>query len=165
MAKVIAVVGAIAFLLGFAIRGVVAPLQNTPPISTPPVEFSNGVYHVTRVLDGDTIDLTNGTRIRYEGIDAPEKNAADGLSAWEDNKRLVEDKDIRIEVAASKKDNFDRILAYVWVDDVFVNQRLIEDGHAKVYVYFKTMPPKYLSQFQAAENSAKQNGWGMWASY
>lgn len=125
-------------------------------------ELVDGEYTVDNVLDGDTIDLANGIRIRYEGIDAPEKNESYGLEALEDNQKLVNGRKIRVEVADNRTDGFGRTLAYVWVDNVFVNERLVEDGYARVHVQFPTRPPKYLKQLQAAETTAKEDGWGMW---
>lgn len=132
------------------------------PIEKQENKLVDGEYVVDRVLDGDTIDLANGIRIRYEGIDAPEKNESYGLEALEDNQKLVNGKKIRFEVADNRTDGFGRTLAYVWSDNVFVNERLVEDGYARVHIQFPTRPPKYLKQLQAAEATAKEDGWGMW---
>lgn len=132
------------------------------PIEKQQNKLTDGEYVVDRVLDGDTIDLTNGARIRYEGINAPEKNESYGLEALEDNQKLVNGRRVRLEVADNWMDGFGRTLAYVWSDNVFVNERLVEDGYARVYIHFPTRPPKYLKQLQEAETRARQDGWGMW---
>jgi micrococcal nuclease len=169
---------AITFFMGFLTRDkltspktletkVVVQDLPTPDPAHKPIEkqenkLTDGEYIVARVLDGDTIDLTNGVRIRYEGIDAPEKTESYGLDGLADNQKLVNGKKIRVEVSDQKTDTFGRTLAYVWSDNVFVNERLVEDGYARVYVYAPTRPPKYLKQLQEAEARAKQDGWGMW---
>lgn len=59
------------------------------PIEKQENKLTDGEYIVARVLDGDTIDLTNGVRIRYEGIDAPEKTESYGLDGLADNQKLM----------------------------------------------------------------------------
>lgn len=132
------------------------------PVEKQENKLADGEYVVDRVLDGDTIDLTNGIRLRYEGIDAPEKTESYGLDALADNQKLVNGKKIRVETSDQKTDAFGRTLGYVWVDSIFVNERLVEDGYARVYIHFPTRPPKYLKQLQEAETRARQDGWGMW---
>lgn len=163
------------FFTGFLFRDKLSPIKSSDketiteiaknkdlPIGRRENELTNGEYMVTRVLDGDTIDLENGTRIRYEGIDAPEKIESYGLDALSDNQKLVDGKKVWIEVADERTDAFGRTLAYVWSDNVFVNERLVEDGYARVNIQFPTRPPKYLKQLQEAETRARQDGWGMW---
>lgn len=141
----------------------VTPINPThKPLEKEDNSLIDGDYVVERVIDGDTIDLTNGVRIRYEGIDAPEKTASYGLDALADNQKLVNGKRVKVEVSGDRTDAFGRTLGYVWSDNIFINERLVEDGYAKVYIYSPTRPPKYLEQLQEAETRAKQDGWGMW---
>jgi len=55
---------------------------------------------VTEVVDGDTIIIEGGYRVRYIGIDTPEvypEEEAFGVEAWQANIRLIEDKIVRLE--------------------------------------------------------------------
>lgn len=92
-----------------------------------------GNYHlVTRVIDGDTIVLENGTRVRYIGIDTPERDEAGYQEATEANRKLVEGKKVRLEYDVDRIDRYDRTLAYVYVNGIFVNAYLLENGFAEV---------------------------------
>ncbi len=90
-----------AFLIGLSVG------KSTPPSPIPPAKQDlappetpspqPSYYKVTRVLDGDTIELKGGKRIRYMGIDAPELYERWGTVAYETNRDLVEGKLVRIE--------------------------------------------------------------------
>src|SRR3990167_11245797 len=69
---------------------------------------------VSRVIDGDTIELNTGEKLRYIGIDTPEINFGKNpecfaIKAKEFNKQLVEKKEIKIEKDVSEKDRFGRM--------------------------------------------------------
>lgn len=114
-----------------------------------------------RVIDGDTIELENGTRVRYIGIDTPERDECFSAETTEANKQLVDGKRVRLETDVQKLDQYGRTLAYVYVGEVFVNKKLVENGYAKV----STFPPnvKYVEIFQAAQKQARENKRGLWA--
>lgn len=126
------------------------------------ITLTEGEYLVTRVLDGDTIEIEGGYRVRYEGIDAPELAERYGTQAYEDNKDLVDGKKVRLEFTESEPDLYGRVLAYIWKDTLLVNERLVADGLAKVLWYNKMEKPKYYERLKNAEDAAKQNHWGMW---
>jgi len=119
---------------------------------------------VTRVIDGDTIIIEGGYRVRYIGIDTPEihpEMEAFGMEAWQANRRLVEGKEVRLERDVSETDKYGRLLRYVYVDDIFVNAELVRQGLAKAKAY----PPdiKYQDYLEAMEAEARSEGRGMWA--
>jgi len=118
---------------------------------------------VTQVIDGDTIVIEGGYRVRYIGIDTPEvypQQEAYGMEAWQANRKLVEDKIVRLERDVSETDN-GRLLRYVYVDSIFVNAELVKLGLA----YAKAYPPdiKYQDRLEKLEMEARQAGRGMWA--
>ena len=101
---------------------------------------------VARVVDGDTVLLADGERVRYLGIDAPELNNGPGKSripeagsreATQANARLVEGLPVRLLRDQTERDRYGRLLRYVFCGGVFVNARLILDGHARLYI----LPP------------------------
>jgi len=119
---------------------------------------------VTRVIDGDTIAIEGGYRVRYIGIDTPEihpETEAFGIEAWQANRQLVEGKLVRLERDISETDKYNRLLRYVYVDDIMVNAELVRQGLAQVKAY----PPdtKYQDFLEALEAEAKGEGRGMWA--
>lgn len=131
-------------------------------------------YSVKSIIDGDTIELESGEMIRYIGIDTPETRIkqkdgtwlyqpeAYGEAAKEFNRKLVEDKKIRLEYDMVQKDKYNRTLAYVFAGDTFVNAELIKEGYALLY----TIPPniKYVDFFIESQKEARENKRGMWGS-
>lgn len=139
--------------------------------STPPGETAL----VARVIDGDTIELVNGAKVRYIGIDTAEKFDARsevlcfGKEASDKNRELVEGKRVRLEKDISDTDKFGRLLRYVYlpaggqgVGDVFVNDYLVRQGYAQV----ATFPPdvKYQQQFLEAQKEAREQKRGLWVA-
>lgn len=129
---------------------------------------------VLRVIDGDTIEIEeNGKKykLRYLGIDTPETVdprrgvQCFGKEASNENKSLVEGKEITLEKDISEIDRFGRLLRYVYLklDDgkvLFVNDYLVREGFAKALTY----PPdvKYNERFLEAERGARENKKGLW---
>ena len=122
-----------------------------------------GQAQVVRVIDGDTIEIATGQRVRYIGIDAPETHPTMecyGLEAWARNRELVEGKVVRLEKDVSETDRYGRLLRYVWVDQVMVNAELVRLGCAQATAY----PPdvKHQERLRYLEAEAKSTGRGMW---
>ena len=119
---------------------------------------------VLEVIDGDTITVEGGYRVRYIGIDTPEihpRVEAYGIEAWQANRRLVEGKRVRLERDVSETDRYNRLLRYVYVDNIFVNAELVRAGLARAKAY----PPdtRYQDYLEKMEAEARQAGRGMWA--
>lgn len=125
-----------------------------------------------RVIDGDTVELAGGRLLRYIGIDTPEvrrrvgEDWVDdpqpyGLAATQANRRLVEGKTVRLEYDVQTYDRYGRLLAYVYVDGVFVNAELIRLGFAQPM----TIPPnvKHAEAFREAAGEARREQRGLWA--
>lgn len=133
------------------------------------------VYQVKRVIDGDTIVITNGNediRVRLIGVDTPEtvhpnkpvqhfgKEASDYL------KNLLTGKEVRLgfdpaNAAGKNRDRYGRALAYVYrhPDGLFVNEAIIRGGYGFAYVKF---PFQHLERFRALEREAREKGVGLW---
>ncbi|WP_420642234.1 thermonuclease family protein [Candidatus Leptofilum sp.] len=89
---------------------------------------------VTEVIDGDTIRvLLDGRtyRVRYIGIDTPERDEACFADATNANAAWVEGQTVRLVQDESNTDRFDRLLRYVYVDEVLVNAELVAGGWAE----------------------------------
>jgi len=126
---------------------------------------------VSRVIDGDTIELNTGEKLRYIGIDTPEINFGKdpecfAIQAKEFNKKLVENKVVKIEKDVSEKDKFGRLLRYVYVENesttsaIFINDYLVRQGYAIVSTY----PPDiaHIEDLLTAQQEARENNRGMW---
>ncbi|TWT07332.1 thermonuclease family protein [Planococcus sp. CPCC 101016] len=126
---------------------------------------------VTQVIDGDTIKIMyegKEVTVRYLLMDTPETNHPRlgeqplGKEATEENKRLIESGDVSIEFDVGDRfDDYDRLLAYIYVDGESVQEQLLEAGLARVAYVF---PPntRYLDDFEKAEQIAEESGTGIW---
>jgi len=127
---------------------------------------SNGAV-VERVVDGDTIALVDGTRIRLVQIDTPEKgDECYGDEASELTRRLLPPgTHLRIEQdpALDQEDRFGRKLAYVWKDDEDVNLTLVEEGAAGVW-FFDGSRGRYARELLRAAERARADLKGLWGA-
>ncbi len=117
---------------------------------------------VVRVIDGDTIELQDGRRVRYLGIDTPELGEDYGVEASVRNRELVENKVIELQRGKRDKDEYGRLLRYVYVDGVFVNAELIAQGYAKAYIF--DPDERYSQVLVQLEQYAKMRKRGLWAT-
>lgn len=126
---------------------------------------------VTKVVDGDTVELERGEKVRLIGIDTPETKdprrpvGCFGKEASNETKRLVEGKDVILQKDVSQTDKYGRLLRYVFLSIeanqiLFVNDYLVREGFAKVLTY----PPdvKYNERLREAEKEAKEGKRGLW---
>lgn len=116
---------------------------------------------VTRVIDGDTIDVElNGesVRIRYVGVNTPERDEPCYSDATQANRDLVEGQTVRLEIDTSDTDRFDRLLRYVYVGDTFVNEELIRRGYGEVVRY--APDDREFANFRTLEQAAASNNAG-----
>ena len=116
---------------------------------------------VARVVDGDTIELTDGRRVRYIGINTPERGQPYYTEASEANRQLVDGRQVQLEFDQDTFDQYGRTLAYIWVDGVMANREIVARGYANTF----TVPPnvKYDEAFRQAERDAREAGRGLWA--
>lgn len=136
---------------------------------------------VSRVVDGDTLILESGERVRLIGIDAPEMHESEklfrdsyrtkkdiatikklGKASYEFLKKLVEGKRVTLEFDVEKYDRYNRLLAYVYLkeDGTFVNAKMLEEGYAQIM----TVPPnvKYKELFLELSRRAREQRRGLW---
>jgi micrococcal nuclease len=130
-------------------------------------------YAVTKVVDGDTFWIDDGTRkgkkIRLIGVDAPEtrRTARKEIGYYGDESKkyltgLLLHKAVRLEYDVDTTDRYGRTLAYVYLDDgTFVNAALVKQGYAMVL----TVPPnvRYAERFVKYQAQARKKGRGLWA--
>ena len=164
----------VGILIGFQLKGTpnITPVQNNTAQIVQGISNENGskadsgLVKVARVIDGDTIEIGGGERVRYIGIDTPETVdprkpvQCFGVEASNKNKELVEGKMVRLEKDITDRDKYNRLLRYVYVGDIFINLELVKQGFAYSYSY----PPdiKYQDQFLKAQQEAKEAKRGLW---
>jgi micrococcal nuclease len=137
------------------------------PAQPPPHEPGATVL-VQRAVDGDTLLLADHTRVRLLGVDTPETKRPDapvepfGPEASEFTRRHVEGRIVRLEFDKERYDKYGRVLAYVYLDDWFLNEALLRAGLGRAitnHPYSESM--KRL--FKAAEGEARHARRGIWS--
>ena len=124
---------------------------------------------VSRVVDGDTVEvLIDGEEedLRYIGIDTPESVKPDtpvecyALQASHFNEDLVEGETVRLEYDSEQRDVYGRLLAYVYLEDTFVNAELVRQGYATTL----TIPPntRFAELFARLQRDAQEKDRGLW---
>lgn len=133
-------------------------------------KYPYGNYKVNRVVDGDTLKVNfNGKEesLRLIGVDTPEsvhpdasKNTAEGKIASEYTKAMIEGKDVAIEFDVQERDQYGRLLGYVWFNGKMINKTLVQEGYAKIATY----PPnvRYVEDFTQLQTQARNNKKGFW---
>jgi endonuclease YncB( thermonuclease family) len=154
------------------IVALVAALASHPQAASRIVASQPGLWHVTHAVDGDTIDVAQGSDkeiVRFIGVDTPETHdprkpvQCFGQVAAAHTKQLLEGKDVRLapDPEDSDRDKYGRLLRYIYLPDgTLVNAALIRDGYGFAYVVF---PFAKLDQFRQLESSARQANRGLWA--
>lgn len=122
---------------------------------------------ITSVTDGDTVEVSpavNGyTDVRLIGMDTPEVffgTQPYGAESSAFATQMLEGQTVELELDVEEVDDFDRLLAYVWIGDELFNETLVEEGYAQV----ATFPPNtaYEGDFIAAQEEARAAGLGIW---
>ena len=121
-----------------------------------------------RIVDGDTIIVESSSvlyRVRYIGIDTPEKGECYYGEATERNRAFVEHKVVRLVKDTSETDIYRRALRYVYVNDLFVNAALVRQGYARTAVYRPdTLHADDLALLEQEAASADRGIWGTCAT-
>lgn len=120
---------------------------------------------VVSVVDGDTVDLDSGERIRYLLVDAPELSSDDcwAVEARDRNVDLVDGKRVTLRYDVECTDRFDRLLAYVSVDGREVNATMVERGYACT-LYIPPNGEDRRDEFEDLEAAARAAGRGLWGA-
>ncbi|MCW4031939.1 MAG: lamin tail domain-containing protein [Candidatus Bathyarchaeota archaeon] len=179
MARNVAILGAVISLVWFGIfippylgnvvteqPQIVATPTPTPTPTTIPAQTPTPtptpiptVYKVIEVKDGDSIVLEDSSEIRLLGINAPEHGYPYENESKTRLSELILGKNVTLESDFEDKDQYDRLLRYVFVNDIFVNVQLVKEGLATAYMESGL---KYESQLLEAEDYAELNELGIW---
>ena len=135
-----------------------------------PDHLPEGVYEVERIVDGDTLILVGGARVRLIGADTPETVKPNhpvepfGPEATNFTEQFVAEAGGRIslQMDRERKDRFERFLAYVFAGNRMLNEELIRNGLATArteFNYSYTMKRR----FRRAEDEARSDERGIWS--
>jgi micrococcal nuclease len=117
-------------------------------------------FLVTEVIDGDTFVLSTGEKVRVIGINTPEMSEPGGIIAKDIATQLLLGKKVQLKRDVRDKDDYDRLLRYVFVGSRFFNAEMVRMGYAESRFY----PPDtfYQKQLETLEKTAIQNRRGLW---
>ena len=105
----------------------------------PTPEGPRSRWAVVRVLDGDTVELPGGERLRLRSIDTPEKDEPFYEEATALLDSLVAGRTLRVAMHPPRRDKYGRLLGYAYVDDTLLVERvLVSRGLAYVYLFEDT---------------------------
>ncbi len=110
---------------------------------------------VTGVVDGDTITIEGGQRVRLLGIDTRERGEPCYQEAKEYLTNLVKMKDVELEADKEDKDRYGRLLRYVWINGTDVDLEILKPGLAVALIIEPN--GKYKDQYIKAEKEARTN--------
>lgn len=136
------------------------------------VSSNTEVYYVYKVVDGDTFycyDMNkNELKVRLIGIDTPEtrnrfkkKKGYYGEEAKKYLTNFILNQSVKLEFDLDKYDQYNRVLAYAYLGDKFINAELVKHGYARIM----TIQPnsKYAELFYDLQINARENKIGLWA--
>ncbi len=141
------------------------PAAGLPTLVSPPATPEGDRALVTYVYDGDSIEVELGGRtyrLRYIGVDSPERDEPFYKEALDFNRDLVEDQTVILVRDVSETDQYGRLLRYVYLEDnTFVNGELIRNGMARLV----TFPPDVAQTefLRGLQEEARQAAAGMWS--
>src|SRR3989344_5982109 len=123
---------------------------------------SRQMVSVTRIIDGDTVEIEDGRHIRYIGIDSPEKNNCYATAAAKLNEQLVLGEKVKLELGPNELDDYGRTLAYVWIDGDLVNQKLLAEGAGEFFL--DTVNVYHQEALIQAANQGHDQRAGLWSA-
>ncbi len=117
---------------------------------------------VTKIIDGDTIVIEGGQKLRLLGIDANERGKECYKEALDRLEQLILNKKVSLESEGDNKDRYNRLLRWIWLNDNLINMQIVAEG---VAIARFEQPSKYQEQIAKAEKAAMENKIGcMWSS-
>lgn len=141
------------------------PAAEAPAAIAPPADAQ--ARTCKRVVDGDTVVLDGGERVRLVGVDTPELHRPGwpvqyfAREAKAFTKRLVQGRRVKLAFDRERADKYGRTLGYLWLEDgTFVNREIVARGYGFAYTRH---PFRWLDEFRAAERAARAAGAGLWA--
>lgn len=150
----------VVFLAGFILGDSFPLSQPGGDFPLPPQPASCDKAIVTNVIDGDTLDIQDDSRIRLLGINTPEKGQYYYSEATDRLIELVEGKEVCLDRDKTDKGKYGRLLRHIFLEGENINLLLVREGYANVY--FVSPDVTYLDEFNAAEQYADDNNLGIW---
>lgn len=149
-----------------ALRAELALRTAPPPITdvpTPaaPAPPAGEIVRVQRVIDGDTVVLEDGRKVRLVGINTPERGRPLYKEATQALVELVQGQELTMHYDAERIDMYRRSLCYFYVGDRFVNGEIVRQGLAYCYTWKPNVA--HVEELRELQREARAEGLGLWA--
>ena len=162
----LAIIVATAISFAFILQGCSEPDPTPTSFSVPDdpvISSSDRVVTVTRVIDGDTVDVCcPEARVRLLGIDSPERDEPLFDEATAFAEQLADGQSVRLEKCVEEADRYGRLLRHIFVDETHVNREMVSAGLATAYEFSLKLNPCYVAELRADQAAAQSAGLGMW---
>jgi micrococcal nuclease len=148
------------FLLFLSLCAIVGCIQHPDTISSEDTTpWAEDTLICTSIIDGDTFTLGNGDTVRLIGIDAPELSQPGGEVSREYLAHLIMGNPITLERGSEDRDNYNRLLRFVYINDLCINEEMIRQGYAEAR-YLPGSPIRdYYLQLEIQAESTKAGLW------
>jgi micrococcal nuclease len=128
--------------------------------STEDLNWAGDTLICTAVIDGDTFRLETGETVRLIGIDAPELSQPGGEMSRKYLTHLILNKGVTLETGYEDRDKYNRLLRFVYIDDVCVNEEMIRQGYAEARYLTSNDPIReYYIKLEIEAETAKTGLW------
>ncbi|MCK4632040.1 MAG: thermonuclease family protein [candidate division Zixibacteria bacterium] len=120
-------------------------------------------FVVVRVVDGDTVELRGGDRLRLLAVDTPEK----GQPFYEEACRFLSDqvlaKQVEIIFGGKRRDGYGRLLGFLYIDNVCINEAILRSGMGCLYLFEDNIGLPQIEPLLAAQVEAINGDRGIWS--
>ena len=132
--------------------------------------LEEGIHVVQRVVDGDTLLLTSGARLRLQGIERRRRCGRTPVEPWgPEASQFTKDfiaragNRVRLTFSLERLDDYNRFLVFVWNGDTLLNEELVRAGLAEARLGYR-YSPSMKRRLAAAQEEAKRAGRGIWST-
>lgn len=129
------------------------------PVTT--VEEAQKQITVSKIIDGDTFELSDGNRVRLIGVDTPESNQPFYGEAMALSESLLLGRRIGHEAGTEERDRYGRLLWHVYADSIFVNAEIVARGMGQVYLFQPNL--EYAEELIESQKRAREARLGIWS--
>jgi micrococcal nuclease len=148
------------FLLFLLLCAITGCIQHPGTISTEDtITWTEDTLVCTSIIDGDTFRLETGEKVRLIGIDAPELSQPGGELSCQYLAHLIIGKPITLERGSEDRDNYHRLLRFVYTGNLCINEEMIRQGYAEARYLPESPIRDYYVQLEIQAEAAKAGLW------
>jgi micrococcal nuclease len=135
------------------------PCTEDTTSGTEVISFTEDTISCITIIDGDTFRLETGEPVRLIGIDAPELLQPGGEKSREYLAYLILGKNITLEKGYQDRDKYNRLLRFVYIGNLCVNEEMIRQGYAEARYLSDDQVREYYIQLEIEAETARAGLW------